>query len=82
VERKVLTEEEIKVLKTLNDKNFKVINTLGRIEYQIALLEEEKQKAKVEIMQLEAESRTLGEQLNQKYGDGTIDLEAGEIVLD
>jgi hypothetical protein len=82
VERKVLTEEEINVLKVLNDRNIKIVNTLGRIEYQLTLLEEEKQKVKSEVAQIESESRVLGTQLNEKYGNGTIDLEAGEIILD
>ena len=62
MERKVLTEEEINVLKVLNDRNIKIVNTLGRIEYQLTLLEEEKQKVKSEVAQIESESRVLGTQ--------------------
>jgi len=82
MEKKVLTEEDLQSLKLLNDRNQTLINSLGRIEYQITLLEEERKKLKTSLIDLEKENQTLGKQLTETYGSGQINLDTGEIILD
>ena len=80
MEKKVLTPEELQLLRDLNDKQINVISTLGKIEYQLVLLENQKQTLKKQIEEIELENSRLGKTLTEKYGDGDLNLETGEIT--
>ena len=80
MEKQVLTQEEIQSLKNIQNNQSLLIEQLGTLEYRILILEKEKQKLKQTIQnQLETEEQ-IGKQLQQKYGDGSIDLEKGEFI--
>lgn len=80
MEKQVLTQEEIQSLKNIQNNQSLLIEQLGTLEYRILILEKEKQKLKQTLQnQLETEEQ-LGKQLQQKYGDGSIDLEKGEFI--
>jgi chaperonin cofactor prefoldin len=82
METKVLTEEELQSLKDFQTKQNNLIFSLGQIEYQIALLEINKQNLKEEIKDIEKSNKELGQQLTQKYGSGKINSDTGEIVIE
>jgi len=80
MEKQVLTQEEIQSLKDIQNNQALLIEQLGILEYRILVLEKEKQKLKQTLQnQLETEEQ-IGKQLQQKYGDGNIDLEKGEFI--
>lgn len=80
MESKVLTQEEIQSLKSLQDNQLTLVTALGDIEYQISILESKKQFLKNQIVtQIENESK-IGKELQEKYGSGSIDLEKGEFI--
>lgn len=80
MEKQVLTQEEIQSLKNIQNNQTLLIEQLGTLEYRILILEKEKQKLKQTLQnQLETEEQ-IGKQLQQKYGDGSIDLEKGEFI--
>lgn len=80
MEKQVLTQEEIQSLKNIQNNQALLIEQLGTLEYRILILEKEKQKLKQTLQnQLETEEQ-IGKQLQQKYGDGSIDLEKGEFI--
>lgn len=80
MEKQVLTQEEIQSLKTIQTNQSLLIEQLGLLEYRILVLEKEKQKLKQTLQnQLETEEQ-IGKQLQQKYGDGSINLEKGEFI--
>lgn len=80
MEKQVLTQEEIQSLKSIQTNQSLLIEQLGILEYRILILEKEKQKLKQTLQnQLETEEQ-IGKQLQQKYGDGNIDLEKGEFI--
>jgi len=80
MEKQVLTQEEIQSLKNIQNNQLLLIEQLGALEYRFQILELEKQKLKQILQnQLEAEEQ-IGKQLQQKYGDGNIDLEKGEFI--
>lgn len=80
MEKQVLTQEEIQSLKNIQNNQSLLIEQLGTLEYRILILEKEKQKLKQTLQnQLETEEQ-IGKQLQQKYGDGSIDLEKGEFI--
>ena len=80
MEKQVLTQEEIQSLKNIQNNQSLLIEQLGTLEYRILILEKEKQKLKQTLQnQIETEEQ-IGKQLQQKYGDGSIDLEKEEFI--
>ena len=80
MEKQVLTQEEIQSLKNIQNNQLLLIEQLGTLEYRILILEKEKQKLKQTLQnQLETEEQ-IGKHLQQKYGDGSINLEKGEFI--
>lgn len=82
MEKKVLTQEELTQLKNLRDQQNTVLSGLGSIEYRITILENNKAALKAQIAELEKTNTTLGAQLTEKYGNGSLDLETGEITIE
>ena len=80
MEKKVLTPEELQSLRDLNEKQINLISALGQIEYQIILLKKQKENLKNQIETIESENTKLGKTLTEKYGDGNLSLETGEIL--
>jgi hypothetical protein len=80
METKVLTQEEITQLKTVQQERYSIVDKFGTIEIQFQELESIKQKLKLEYEKLKQKEEVLGKQLQDKYGDGTINLEKGEFV--
>jgi hypothetical protein len=80
MEKQVLTQEEIQSLKTIQTNQSLLIEQLGLLEYRILVLEKEKQKLKQTLQKQLEEEELIGKQLQQKYGDGSIDLEKGEFI--
>jgi len=80
MEKKVLTQEEIQSLKKIQSNQQILLDTFGDLEYKIQIFELEKQKLKQTLqLQIEEEIK-IGKQLQEKYGDGNIDIEKGEFI--
>jgi hypothetical protein len=77
---KVLTQEEINQLGSIQQERYSIIDKFGTIEIQFQELESTKQKLKLEYEKLKQKEEILGKQLQEKYGDGTINLEKGEFI--
>ena len=80
MEKTVLSQEELSNLATLQQQQDNFVIQLGQIEYQIGTLERQKDIIKQNIESFEKQQVELGDQLKQKYGEGTINLESGEFV--
>jgi len=80
METKVLTQEEIQSLKTIQQNQTNLIQTLGTVEYRLQLLELDKQTLKAQLQKQVEEETVIAKQLQEKYGDGNIDLERGEFI--
>ena len=80
METKVLTQEEITQLKAVQQERYSIVDKFGTIEIQFQELESTKQKLKLEYEKLKQKEEVLGKQLQDKYGDGTINLEKGEFI--
>jgi hypothetical protein len=77
---KVLTPEEIQSLKLIQEKRFQLVEQFGILEIRFQDLELQKEQLKNELKQLRQEEIKTGEILQQKYGDGSINLEKGEFI--
>jgi hypothetical protein len=75
-----LTTEEIEKLQEIQQKNAAVVSELGNLE--LAKLQMETRRANIIefVNSLREEEQTFGKELSEKYGNGSIDLEAGEFI--
>jgi hypothetical protein len=72
-----LLQEEIDQLKNLQNSQTQLINNFGQIEYQIQILNDQKEELIKQFKEFQNQENELGLQLTQKYGDGSIDLTSG-----
>ena len=77
---KKLSDKELQSLKEFQERNNNIIVTLGTIDVRIDALEEQKENELEKFRSLTVEQTTFGKELNEKYGDGNIDLEKGEFT--
>lgn len=68
-----LSEKELQTLKELQTKGNQLIFTLGQIEAQ-------KTSIFNQIQEVQKENDKVGKELQEKYGDGNINLETGEFT--
>ncbi len=80
METKVLTQEEITQLKTTQQERYSIVEAFGTLEIQFQELEFRKQFLKNKYLELKQKEEVLGKKLQEKYGDGTINVEKGEFV--
>lgn len=80
MEKKVLTQEEIQQLKEIKSKNSYLVEQFGLIEYQIQLLNIQKNNIIKELNDIKSIENKIGSELQNKYGNGTIDIENGYFI--
>jgi len=73
-----LEQEEIQKLSQVQEKQQNFVIELGKLEYDMTLLELQKEKIQEAIEQALQESQVLAQELEAKYGAGTINIEKGE----
>lgn len=81
------TEEELTSIKTIRDENTSLILEFGQNELEtfnlnsrLKELETEKQNLQSKYHQLQQQERELVQNLNTKYGAGTVDIESGVFI--
>jgi hypothetical protein len=79
METKVLEQEEIQAIKDLQVKREQLMGDFGFIEMRIQELELQKENLINALVEVRNSEATLSNELQTKYGNGTIDLEKGEI---
>lgn len=77
---KKLTQEELDTIKSIQEKTNAVVSELGSLELTQLQLDARKAEIKKYYEDVKSEEGTLGKELSEKYGNGTIDLEKGEFV--
>jgi hypothetical protein len=82
METKVLTQEELTQLKDLQTRQNNLLMNLGSVEYRMSLLEQTKNDLKFQVLEVERLNNELGAQLTEKYGNGNLNLETGEITVE
>ena len=80
METKVLEQEEIQQIKNIQQERSSIIEQFGIIEINIQELEQQKQQLKISLINLKQREVELGQTLQEKYGDGTINIEKGEFT--
>jgi len=76
----VLTQEEIQEIKDFQDRRRTLVQQFGIVEFNIQDLESQKQQLTVELSNLKQLEAQIGSKLQDKYGEGTIDIDKGEFT--
>ena len=80
MEKVLLKKEELDTIKEIQQTELNLVDQLGSIEYQIQTLQLQKDNLRHEIIKLQSKSQKFGDDLQQKYGDGNINIETGEFT--
>jgi len=81
METKVLEQEEIQSIKDLRAKREQLMADFGFIEMKIQELELQKESLINFLVELKNSEVKISNELQAKYGEGTIDLDKGEITV-
>lgn len=80
MEKTVLTTDELQSLKSFQSTRSQIINDFGIIEFQIQELKTQKEMLVKALANLKVEENKVSQELQDKYGEGNIDLTSGEFV--
>lgn len=80
-ENKVLNQEELQTLKTIQEETQSLILELGEIELIKIQLESRKEKAKEYLSELSQKEQDFTQSIFEKYGKVSINPSTGEINL-
>jgi hypothetical protein len=80
METKVLTQEELQQIKDIQQEKSILVEQFGLVEYSIQDLEQQKQSLNSSLFNLKQKEIELGKTLQERYGDGTINVEKGEFT--
>lgn len=80
METKVLTQDELQQIKDLQQEKSVLVEQFGIIEYSIQDLKQQKQSLNSALSDLKQKEIDLGKMLQERYGDGTINVEKGEFT--
>lgn len=75
-----LSQEELQQLKDFQRSENEITFALGQIEIRKTFLENQKQDLQNTYKSLLQDQDKLGRELQEKYGEGNIDLEKGEFI--
>ena len=74
----VLTKEEIEKLTSLQQQQNDLIFTLGQTEYQLEFFGNRKKEIYQQLGALEGKQTESAQEIEKKYGQGSVNLETGE----
>jgi len=75
-----LSKEELQQLKDFQRIENEITFALGQVELRKVFLENDKQNLQNQYQTLLQDQEKVGKELQEKYGDGNIDLEKGEFI--
>jgi hypothetical protein len=77
---KQLSKEELQQLISLKNEYILLTTEVGQLELQIMTLQKQKQSFQKRWEDIEIKEKEMASILTQKYGEGNIDLETGNII--
>jgi len=75
-----LSTEELQQLRNFQRSENEITFSLGQIELRKVFLERDKQNLQNQYQSLLQDQEKAGKELQEKYGEGNIDLEKGEFI--
>ncbi|MDA9309721.1 hypothetical protein N9Q43_00685 [bacterium] len=80
MESKQLSDKELQLLKDYQEKINVIIVSLGKIDLQIDAYKRSKEELLKEYQELEVNQLKTAQELQDKYGEGNIDLTDGKFT--
>ena len=80
MEKIVLTQEELDKLNQLHKQRQDITGDFGIVEFRIQELELQKEKIIEILNQLKDQEEQFGQKIQDKYGDGSININTGEFI--
>jgi len=80
MEKKVLTQDELQEIKLIQTENASLVSQFGELEIVTQNLSLRKEELIKKFKELKNREVKIGQTLQEKYGDGNIDIETGEFV--
>ena len=80
MEKVLLEKKELDQIKEFQQTELNLVDQLGSIEYQLQTLQLQKDNLRQSIVTLQEQSQKFGQNLQEKYGDGNINIETGEFT--
>jgi predicted HicB family RNase H-like nuclease len=75
-----LSEETVKQLQEFQQSSNELVFTLGQIDFQRALIEGQRSEVLNQLADLQEKQNKLGKEIQEKHGEGNINLETGEFT--
>jgi len=76
----ILTQEELTQVQSLQSKRDQLTIDFGYVEFQIQELKLQKESLINQLSQLKLQEIQVGKEIQEKYGEGSIDIAKGEIT--
>ena len=76
-----LSEVELKILRGYNKTQNDITFDLGQVDIQKAFLEGQRASILDGLTDLQEKSNKTAKELQEKYGEGNINLETGEFII-
>lgn len=80
MEKIVLTQEELDELNQLQQQRQSITGDFGIVEFRIQELELQKEKIIETLNQLKDQEAQFGQKIQDKYGEGSININTGEFT--
>jgi translation initiation factor 1 (eIF-1/SUI1) len=80
MEKIVLKKEELKGIQDVQQQQNNLLFQLGQIEYQQKTLESQKVTTLNALTTSEQDANKVAKELEEKYGEGTLNIENGEFI--
>ena len=80
MEKIYLKKEEIEELTNIQEQENQIILQLGQLEYQIANLQLQKESINQQLLDFNKQRSLAAKNLQDNYGEGSIDLNSGEFI--
>lgn len=76
---KQLTPEEFQQINLIRNDALEVASLLGELEYQKMVIELDQDELRAKIKRIKIKEKEVFEEIKEKYGNVSINLETGEI---
>ena len=76
----ILTQEELDGLKSIQEQGNQIMTGFGQVEVAIQTLELQKESLIEALAELKQKETQYGQTLQDKYGNGNINIETGEFT--
>ncbi|MBC8396268.1 MAG: hypothetical protein H8E16_04120 [Flavobacteriales bacterium] len=77
---KKLSESELSILNDFQSRNNDIVVQVGAANLRIDALKRQLKEELEKFQELQKEQAKFGKELQEKYGDGNLDLEKGEFT--